>query len=117
MDCQRESADVSNDAPGTERSETMAHAIDHIQEQIVPLLREHGVVRAAVFGSYARGTAMPSSDLDLVVQFEAGRTLLDLVALQQDLRESLEREVDVVTYDSLHPRLRESVLREQVPVL
>lgn len=95
----------------------MSESIESIQRRIVPFLREHGVVRAGIFGSYARGTALPSSDLDVVVEFEDGRTLLDLVGLRHDLVEALGREADVVTYRSLHPRLRDRILSEQVRVL
>lgn len=91
--------------------------VESIRDRLIPLLRRHGVVRAAVFGSMARGKAEDGSDLDLVVEFEDGRTLLDLVGLRQDLTEALGREADVVTYDALHPRIRERVAREQVPVL
>lgn len=91
--------------------------IGDLRQQVLPLLRLHGVSRAAVFGSVARGEDQEGSDVDLVVEFEEGRTLLDLVGLRQDLQELLGREADVATYDSLHPRLRERVLEEQVPLL
>lgn len=95
----------------------MIVSIEEIQRRIAPLLREHGVVRAGIFGSHARGTALPSSDVDVVVEFEGGRTLLDLVSLRRDLVDVLGGEADVVTYKSLHPRLRDRILSEQVPVL
>ena len=95
----------------------MFESIEEIGRQITPLLQEHGVVRAGIFGSYARGTAASSSDVDVVVEFEQGRTLLDLVGLRLDLTEVLGREADVVTYGSLHPRLRDRILSEQVRVL
>lgn len=87
------------------------------RDRITPTLREHGVVRAAVFGSRARGEADASSDLDLLVEFENNRTLLDLVGLRQDLSHLLGAEADVVTYGSLHPQLRERILREQIRLL
>jgi hypothetical protein len=74
-------------------------------------------VRAALFGSAARGELTDSSDLDFLVEFEPGRSLLDLVGLQLELADVLGKETDVVTYRSLHPRIRDRVLREQVPVL
>ena len=78
----------------------------------------HGVARAALFGSCARGDAREDSDVDLLVEFRSeGKSLVDLVALKQDLEDQLRRRVDVVTYRSLHRLLRETVLKEQVPVL
>ena len=67
-----------------------------------------------VFGSFARGTARPDSDLDLVVELESGRTLLDLVGLKQELEACAGRSVDVVTEASLHPAIRDRVLGDAV---
>jgi len=80
-------------------------------------MRRHGVVRASVFGSVARGDDRPGIDVDFLVEFEEGRTLLDLSGLQLDLEELLETEVDVATPNSLHPQLRETILKQQVRIL
>jgi len=60
-------------------------------------MRSHGVRSARIHGSVARGDDHPGSDLDLLVEFEEGRSLLDLAALRLDLRDRLGREVDLVT--------------------
>lgn len=86
---------------------------DHLDE-ILRLAREHGARNLRLFGSVARGDDRPDSDLDLLVEMEPGRSLLDHVALKQDLEDLLGREVDVVTEQSLHPRLRDRVQREAV---
>lgn len=80
-------------------------------------MRQHGVVKASVFGSVARGEETAASDIDFLVEFERGRSLLDLAALRIALRDVLARDVDVATKGSLHPRLRERILRELVPLL
>jgi hypothetical protein len=95
----------------------MVAPVEEIRHLIGPTLKKFGVVRAALFGSAVRGEATPSSDLDFLVELEAGRSLFDLVGLKLELTDVLGREADVVTYRSLHPRMRERVLREQVPVL
>jgi predicted nucleotidyltransferase len=95
----------------------MIRAVEEIQNRIAPVLREHGVRRAGIFGSTARGEARPDSDIDLLVEFEEGRSLLDLVDLRLVLEDLLGREADVVTYASLHPKLRKRVLEEQVEIL
>jgi hypothetical protein len=69
-----------------------------------------------IFGSAARGDDTIDSDLDVLVELEEGRSLVDHVAFRQDLEDLLEQEVDVVTEASLHPRIRERVLREAVPL-
>jgi len=88
-----------------------------IKRRIMPVLRRHDVVHAAIFGSFATGVANESSDLDIVVEFEGEKSLLDLVALQLELEDVLGMEVDVLTYQALHPRIKERVLREQVQIL
>lgn len=95
----------------------MTPAVAEIREQVQDVMRRHGVERASVFGSVARGDVQPASDVDFLVELEEGRTLLDLSGLRLDLEELLEREVDVATPNSLHPQLRESILQQQVRIL
>jgi uncharacterized protein len=72
--------------------------------EILRVARARRVHRVAVFGSVARGEAHPGSDLDLLVDFEPGASLLDQVGLFQDLEELLGIGVDVVTRSALKPR-------------
>ena len=88
-----------------------------LQSEVEPVMRRRGVIRAGVFGSVARGQDTPESDVDFLVEFEEGRTLLDLSGLRLDLRDLLDRDVDVATPSSLHPRLRDQILAELVPLL
>lgn len=76
----------------------------------------HGVVRVRVFGSTARGTAGPGSDVDFLVDLEPGRTLLDLVALKQEWGTLLGRRADVTTPAALHPMLADRILAEARPL-
>ena len=76
----------------------------------------HGASQVRVFGSFARGTQQNDSDLDLLVDLAPGRSLLDLIAIQQDLEDLLGRRVDVVTARSLSPYLRDSVLKDAIPL-
>lgn len=92
----------------------MKEGIEVIKQKITPILKRHDVARAAIFGSFAREEPRADSDLDILVEFGGDKTLLDLVGLQLTLEKTLQREVDVLTYQSLHPRIRERVLREQV---
>lgn len=72
--------------------------------EILGVARNRRAHRIAVFGSVARGKARPESDLDLLVEFEPGASLLDHVGLCQDLEELLGVGVDVVTRSALKPR-------------
>ncbi len=92
-------------------------AIAEIQSKVAEVMRRRGVVRAGVFGSVARGETCLASDVDFLVEFEPGRTLLDLSGLRLDLAGVLGRDVDVATANSLHPRLKDEVMRDLVPIL
>lgn len=85
-----------------------------VRAEILRVATEYGARNVRVFGSVARGQANANSDLDLLVNLDAGRSLLDLIALKQELEDLLGREVDVVTEAALSPYLREQVLREAV---
>ena len=90
-----------------------------LQNQRAVILRiaaSHGAHHIRVFGSVARGDATPTSDIDLLVELEPGRSLLDHVALKQDLEDLLGRKVDVMTDKSLHWYVRDRVLAEAVPL-
>lgn len=89
---------------------------EQIKSRAISILKNHGVVRAALFGSVVRGDITAQSDIDILVELEEGKTLLDLVGLQLDLEEQFKVNVDVVTYDALHPLLRESIMKEQEPI-
>ena len=95
----------------------MTLTITDIRKKVRDVLREHGVVRASIFGSVDRGESTSDSDVDFLVEFERGRTLLDLSGLRLDLQDLLGREVDVATPRSLHQKLRSTILAEQVEIL
>jgi predicted nucleotidyltransferase len=78
----------------------------------------HPIRRLAVFGSVARGRAGPTSDIDILVDFEpgAGIGLFDHARIAQELEDQIGRPVDLVTWNSLRPRMRENIARESVMV-
>lgn len=90
--------------------------IQEKREEILALAAKHGARNVRVFGSVARGEADTVSDLDVLVDLEPGRSLFDLGGLLADLRDLLDREVDVVTEKGLRPRIKERVLKEAVPL-
>lgn len=85
-----------------------------VREPILRVARSHGASKVRVFGSLARGEGRPSSDLDLLVSLEAGRALIDLVAMKQEIEDLLDRPVDVVTDRGLSPYLKDRILAEAV---
>ena len=79
--------------------------------EILRLAETHGARNVHVFGSVARGESRQDGDVDFLVQFEKGRTLLDLIGLKLDLQDLLGSSVDVVTPNSLR-YMRERVMAE-----
>lgn len=86
------------------------------KQEIVNVLQKYGVVKAGLFGSQAKDKAGEKSDVDLLVEFEEGRSLLDLSALKIELEQLLRREVDILTYKSISPLLRKNILNEEVRI-
>jgi len=84
------------------------------KEQILALAAKYGASNVRIFGSVANGTADENSDIDFLVDLEAGRSLLDLGGLLMDLQKLFGRNVDVVTPTGLRERIRESVLRQAI---
>jgi uncharacterized protein len=87
-------------------------AVRRVRREILELASRHGARNVRVFGSVARGDDRPDSDIDFLVDVEPGRTLLDVIALEQDLRELLGRRVDVLTDGGLSPYLQRRILAE-----
>lgn len=91
--------------------------IQKIKNKISPTLRRFDVVKAAFFGSFARGENRKGSDIDILVEFKGKKTLLDLVGLELALERLLKRKVDVLTYRSIHPLLKDIILKEERVIL
>lgn len=88
-----------------------------IKQKIAPILRQNGVVKAGVFGSYARGEQKKKSDVDILVKFKGKKSLLNLAGLEIKIEKRLRRRADVLTYNSIHPLLREHILKDEVRIL
>ena len=86
------------------------------REEILSIAAKYGASNVRVFGSVARGDAGPESDVDFLVELGPTSSLLDHVALLQDLEDMLSRKVDVVNEKALHDRIRDQVLREATPL-
>ena len=86
--------------------------VEEISKQITPILAKHQVGFAGVFGSFARGEADETSDIDLLVRFDKPKSLFQMVAIEQELRGALNRPVDLVTEGALHRLLRPQVFRD-----
>jgi hypothetical protein len=88
-----------------------------IKKKIINILRKHGVVRASLFGSVARGDATKDSDIDILIELKDDIDLLEFIGIKQELETVLGRKVDLVEYDCIKPQLRENILSEQVVIV
>lgn len=84
------------------------------RDEIIRRAADHGASNVRVFGSATRGESNPGSDVDLLVEMEPGRSLLDLVGLWQDLEELLGKQVEVLSDRGVSPHLRERIYAEAV---
>jgi predicted nucleotidyltransferase len=90
--------------------------IDSNRQEILALAAKNGVKNVRVFGSMVRDDAHPGSDVDLLVELEAGKTGFALGGFLMDIQDLLNRQVDVVTVNALYPAIREQVLSEAQPL-
>ena len=88
--------------------------LDRYRADILRVASSHGARNVRVFGSRARGEGGEESDLDILIELESGRTLLDLVRLKRALEELTHRDVDVVTDKGISPHLRDEILTQAV---
>ena len=91
--------------------------LEQIKKQVLPILKDADVKRAAFFGSYVTGDNSKTSDIDILVDLPRGKTLFDLVDLKMNLEGKLKKKVDVLTYEGIHPLIKDSILNNQYPIL
>ena len=92
----------------------IAELLKDKREEILRIAERHGAKNVRVFGSVARGEAGPDSDIDFLVDMETGRSLLDNIALWQELEDLLGRKVDLLTAGGLYPLLRDRIHAEAI---
>ncbi len=86
------------------------------KSQIELLARKYRVRTLSVFGSQISGKASETSDVDFLAEFEKDADLFDLIGLSKDLEELLGKKVDIGSASSLHWTIKESVLKEALPL-
>lgn len=95
----------------------MKTTLEEIKNKVLPILKQAGVTRSSIFGSYVRGEQSEDSDVDILVELPKGNSLLDLVRLERKLKEVLDKNVDLLTYKSISPLLKDYVQKDQVRIL
>jgi len=90
------------------------HTIEEIKRKITGTAQQYGIQKAYLFGSYARGEAMPESDIDICIEKGKIRTLFELSGFCQDLEEVLENKVDLITTSSLSDNFKKQIEKDMV---
>lgn len=109
--------------PAVSQQLKFAPELDEVHPEVLleagaPILKslaaDHGYTRLAVFGSIARNQALPDSDIDLIVQAPEGTSSFEFIRFRQLLEQVLGREIDLIDYGGLKPRLDNDIRREAV---
>ncbi len=93
----------------------MNKELEKLKPKIVKILKEHGIARAGIFGSYARGDQTKDSDIDILIEFND--SLLKLVAIENKIKERTKRKIDLLTYNGLNKLLKERILKEEIKII
>ena len=91
--------------------------MDKIIDKLVSILKKHGAKKIEISGSYVRGEQKETSDLDVIVEFEKRKSLLELVGIEQELENALGIKVDLLTRASISPYLIERIEKESKVLL
>ena len=95
----------------------MIATLKNVTSKVLPVLKEAGVTKSSLFGSYVRGDYRTDSDVDILVELPKGNSLLDLVRLEKKLEKALGKKVDLLTYNSVHPLLKDYIGKNQLQIL
>ena len=91
-------------------------SINDIRGKVAPILSKHGITRAGVFGSVARGEHTAQSDVDILVEIPHPHGLFEFLSIKHELEDVLEKKVDLIEYAGIKKALRENILKSEVPL-
>ncbi len=91
--------------------------IEEIKNKALPVLKQAGVLRSSIFGSVVRGEADEKSDVDILVEIGRPYGLFEFIGIQHALEDVLGKKVDLIEYSSIKPRIKDRILKDQVPIL
>lgn len=88
-----------------------------IKQKAVPILKEAGATKSALFGSVVRNETRNDSDIDLLVELPRNKSLLDFIGIKIELEEALNKKVDLVEYAAIKPNLKSFILSNLIPII
>ncbi len=89
---------------------------ENIIRIITEILKKNDAIKVSIFGSFARGEEREESDIDLLVEFASKKSLLDVIRIERELTESLNRKVEIVTEKAISPYMISSIKNEMVTI-
>lgn len=90
----------------------MNSELEKIKEKVTPILKANGVEFAGVFGSLARGEQTENSDVDFLVKFSGRPTFAGYLRLDEDLRKSLQKDIDLITTGAVNKFMLPEIERD-----
>lgn len=87
-----------------------------IRESIIAVLSRYDAERISIFGSYARGEAKKTSDIDILVRFARPKSLIQIVQIEDEIKKAVHLNVDLVTEKSVSPYLEGSIHRDEMVI-
>mgnify|MGYP001572432825 CR=1 FL=1 len=88
-----------------------------IKKTIVKTLKKYGIKKAGIFGSYVRGEQKKKSDIDVLIEPTENMSLLDFIHVKHELEDKLKIKVDLISYNGIHPLLKNQILSEEVKII
>jgi len=95
----------------------MKKELKNIKLKVTPILKKHGVSKAGIFGSYARGEQNSKSDIDFLIKIKDEASLTDLIKLKLIIQKNLNKKIDLVEYETIRPELKDRILNEEIRIM
>ncbi len=90
---------------------------NRLKPKIIKILKQNGIKKAGIFGSYARGEQKKRSDVDILARIPKKVNLFDFIGIKQELEDVLNKKVDLVDYKCIRPELKKSILSNEVRII
>jgi hypothetical protein len=99
------------------KKEKIDKNISKIKPKITNIIKKRGIKKAGIFGSYARGEQNKNSDIDILIEPSKEMGFFEIVNLEEELKKSLKKKIDLLTYASIHKLLRDKILKEEIKII
>ena len=91
--------------------------LEKLKPKIIKILKDNGVKKAGIFGSYAKGEQKKNSDIDILIDLPKGMSLFDVVGVELKLEGALNKKIDLLTYGAIHKLLKDRILNEEIRII